>query len=210
VLPAQRDVLAAGGEHYTPVSPSFPPLFVPEQRKPPPSRGRLTAAEASPALSAGLPVLRRRGPCAACRLPNAARGARARLEPRSSPPQWTTSREERDGFHQAHHVDCGGKLLTACATTPPPEYTKDHPANPEAPAASMQPPSTRCQLQSFGSRSKQNADSPAARRPTHRRRRAAMSIIIDRSRAAALWRRWRWPAARAYSRTPASRTFATP
>jgi hypothetical protein len=30
-------------------------------------------------------------------------------------------------------------VLTACATTPPPEYTKDHPANPEAPAASMQP-----------------------------------------------------------------------
>jgi hypothetical protein len=40
VLPAQRDVLAAGGEHYTPVSPSFPPLFVPEQRKPPPLAAR--------------------------------------------------------------------------------------------------------------------------------------------------------------------------
>lgn len=36
VLPAQPAVLAVGGEHYTPVSPSFPPLFVPEQRNRPP------------------------------------------------------------------------------------------------------------------------------------------------------------------------------
>lgn len=29
-----------------------------------------------------------------------------------------------------------GIVLTACAITPPPEYPKTHPANPEAPAAS--------------------------------------------------------------------------
>ena len=36
VLPAQRDLVAMGGKHYTPVSPSIPPLFVPERRKRPP------------------------------------------------------------------------------------------------------------------------------------------------------------------------------
>jgi len=36
VLPAQRDLVAMGGKHYTPVSPSIPPLFVPEQHKRPP------------------------------------------------------------------------------------------------------------------------------------------------------------------------------
>lgn len=53
-------------------------------------------------------------------------------------------------------------VLTACATTSPPEYTKDHPANPEAPAASMQPASnTLANYRSFGDRDKQNAGTPA-------------------------------------------------
>ncbi len=56
--------------------------------------------------------------------------------------------------------------LTACVTTPPPEYAKDHPANPEAPVASMQPASdTLANYKSLGRRSKQNADAPAAPPP---------------------------------------------
>jgi hypothetical protein len=36
VLPAQRDVLAVGGEHYNPASPSLPSLFNPERHQRPP------------------------------------------------------------------------------------------------------------------------------------------------------------------------------
>jgi hypothetical protein len=37
----------------------------------------------------------------------------------------------------------GGMLmLAACATIPPPDYPRDHPANPNAEAAAVEPPST--------------------------------------------------------------------
>lgn len=36
VLPAQKDLLVVSGEHYPEVSPSVPPLFIPEQHKRPP------------------------------------------------------------------------------------------------------------------------------------------------------------------------------
>ncbi len=71
-----------------------------------------------------------------------------------------------DFIKRTMSIAAAGLVLTACATTPPPEYTKDHPANPEAPAASMQPPSdTLANYRSFGGRSKQNADTPAAPPP---------------------------------------------
>jgi hypothetical protein len=57
-------------------------------------------------------------------------------------------------------------VLTGCATTPPPEYARNHPANPEAPAASVQPPSdTLANYRPFGGPTKQNADTPAAPPP---------------------------------------------
>jgi hypothetical protein len=63
-------------------------------------------------------------------------------------------------------IAAAGLVLTACATTPPPEYARDHPANPEAPAAAVQPASdTLANYRSFGGRSKQNADIPAAPPP---------------------------------------------
>ena len=53
--------------------------------------------------------------------------------------------------------------LTACASTPPPEYARDHPANPQPPVTSAQPASdTLAAYNSFAGRSKQNADAPAA------------------------------------------------
>ena len=58
-----------------------------------------------------------------------------------------------------------GILLAACASTPPPEYSKTHPANPEAPAASAPfAPSSLATYRSFGNQSKASDD--AADHPT--------------------------------------------
>jgi hypothetical protein len=55
-------------------------------------------------------------------------------------------------------------VLTACATTPSPEYPKTHPANPEAPAASAPPaPSSLATYRSFGNERKPSGD--AANQP---------------------------------------------
>ena len=56
-------------------------------------------------------------------------------------------------------------LLAACATTPPPEYSKTHPANPEAPTASAPlAPTSLATYRSFGNDRKPSGD--AADHPT--------------------------------------------
>jgi hypothetical protein len=67
-------------------------------------------------------------------------------------------------------IAVAGLALSACATAPPPEYTKDHPANPEASASAEPPaPGVLAGYRSFSPASKrQPADSmaPPSEQPT--------------------------------------------
>jgi hypothetical protein len=67
-------------------------------------------------------------------------------------------------------IAAAGLALSACATAPPPEYTKDHPANPEAPASVEQPAAGMLtSYRSFGPANKgQTSDrtAPPSEQPT--------------------------------------------
>jgi hypothetical protein len=56
-------------------------------------------------------------------------------------------------------------VLAACATTPPPEYAEDHPANPAAPATSVPPASNTLATYKAFSETKQNSDASASPQP---------------------------------------------
>jgi hypothetical protein len=50
--------------------------------------------------------------------------------------------------------------LTSCAVTEPPRYTTDHPANPLAPAAAVEPPSALGSYRSFAGTAPSQPTSP--------------------------------------------------
>jgi hypothetical protein len=50
--------------------------------------------------------------------------------------------------------------LTSCAVTEPPRYTTDHPANPLAPAAAVEPPSALNSYRSFAGTGPSQPPSP--------------------------------------------------
>jgi hypothetical protein len=67
-------------------------------------------------------------------------------------------------------IAAAGLALSACATAPPPEYTKDHPANPEAPSSVQQPaPGVLASYRSFSPANKRQPSdrtAPPSEQPT--------------------------------------------